>query len=588
MDWQQELISALFWLFKAFFWVSLVLALSAWALKFTTFGQKLWRVIQPCLSRTSLIKSLAMMGLLVFFVLLEVKISVLNTQFYNQLYSALQDVNAKAFWTFALLNAILMMFKVVQEVVDRFIGEAFEIKWLEKLNQVLLGRYFSHKNYYHLKHFHTPDNIDQRIEQDAREFITTTVEMMRGVLNAVMSIIEFTIILWGLSGILSIFGIQIPKGIVFFLFMFIVLATALSVWIGRPLVALNFEKERLQGDYRYSLIRVQEYADSIALYHGEQQEKQHLSHRFNLIISNRWLIIRRLLGLDGFNTGVTQVAQLLPLMLQAPRFFAGEIKLGDMQQTVQSFVRLMRALSFFRLFYETFTLYQARLNRLYGFLEHIDKLPATHHHRSSSDDNALVLHDFGLHDVHNQPMLSGINITLKQGESLLIQGSSGIGKTTLLKAMAGIYPYQTTGVIMVNDKLKQLFIPQYPYMPQGTLRYAICYPNHPIDDEQLTALMTLCHLGKYLHSLDEQKDWQKTLSPGELQCVAFLRILLTEPDMVFLDEISSALDETKERYFYTLLKHTLPNLSMVSVGHRSTLNEFHDKFITLTNPSCQS
>lgn len=222
VDWQLELIQAVFWLFKAFFWVALSLVVCAYLLKFTSVGQKFWKITKPCLSPAITIKAIVMVGLLVFFVLLEVKISVLNTQFYNKLYSSLQDMNAQAFWFFALLNASLMMFKVVQDVVDRFVGEAFEVKWWERLNGVLLDRYLSNKNYYRFQYTHvlnirSPDNIDQRIEQDAREFITTTVEMGRGVINAVMSTVEFTIILWGLSGILSVFGLHIPKGVVFLL-----------------------------------------------------------------------------------------------------------------------------------------------------------------------------------------------------------------------------------------------------------------------------------------------------------------------------------------------------------------------------------
>ncbi|WFF38575.1 ABC transporter ATP-binding protein/permease [Moraxella nasibovis] len=580
MDWQAELITAFFWLFKAFFWVALSLSVFAYGLKFTPFGQKFWHIARPCLDRTNVVKALAMIGVLILFVLLEVKISVLNTQFYNKLYSSLQDMNAQAFWFFALLNASLMMFKVAQEVVDRFVGEAFEIKWLERFNSVLLERYLADKNYYRLRHAHAPDNIDQRIEQDAKEFITTTVEMVRGVLNAVMSIIEFTVILWGLSGILSLFGLSIPKGVVFFIYAFIIVATALSVWIGKPLIRLNFDKERLHGDYRYSLIRVADNAESIAFYDGEKQEKRQLSERFSAIITNRWAIVRRMLGLDGFNTGVTQFAMLLPLMLQAPRFFAGEIKLGDMHQTVQSFNRLMRALSFFRLFYETFTLYQARLNRLHGFLSRVDKLGELPKTTTKTDGMALVLQNFGVLTADSQSLISAVNITLKSGDALLIQGKSGVGKTTLLKAMAGIYPFETTGNLTMPNA-KTLFLPQRPYMPQGTLKEAICYPDITASDTDIVRAMTMCHLSKHTHALDVVGDWQANLSIGELQRVAFVRALLVKPLVIFLDETTSAVDEPTEFALYTTLKNELPHAIIVSVGHRSTLNGFHNQVLRL-------
>ncbi|MDO4897454.1 MAG: ABC transporter ATP-binding protein/permease [Moraxella sp.] len=581
MDWQQELITAVFWLFKAFFLVALVLGMSAWVLKFSPFGKKFWHITKPCLNRANIAKTLVMISLLIFFVLLEVKISVLNTQFYNKLYSSLQDMDAQAFWFFALLNAGLMMFKVVQEVVDRFVGEAFEIKWWERFNTVLVGRYLDHKNYHRLQYTHAPDNIDQRIEQDAKEFITTTVEMVRGVINAVMSIIEFTIILWGLSGILSLFGVSVPKGVVFFIYAFIIVATALSVWIGRPLIHLNFDKERLHGDYRYSLIRVADNAESIAFYGGEHQEKRHLAGRFRAMVDNRWAIVRRMLGLDGFNMGVTQFAMLLPLMLQAPRFFAGEIKLGDMHQTVQSFNRLMRALSFFRLFYETFTLYQARLNRLYGFLTRLDTLDATSAKPAVGISDSLELRDFGIMRADGTPLVRAISLSLDKGESLLIQGTSGTGKTTLLKAMAGICPFETVGTLSI-PKGVSLFIPQRAYTPQGTLRQAICYPDLSVDDDVLTDTMRLCKLDKWITCLDEIADWQHRLSLGELQRIAFVRVFLVCPDVVYLDEATSALDEPTERYFYELLAQKLHSAIVVSVGHRSTLHRHHDKQLILT------
>lgn len=580
MDWQAELITAVFWLFKAFFWVALSLSVFVYGLKFTAFGQKFWYISKPCLDSKNTIKALAMIGLLILFVLVEVKISVLNTQFYNQLYSALQDMNAQVFWFFALLNAVLMMFKVVQEVIDRFVGEAFEIKWLERLNGVLLERYLTDKKYYRLQYTHAPDNIDQRIEQDAREFITTTVEMGRGIINAVMSTVEFTIILWGLSGILAVFGFAIPKGVVFFIYIFIIVATVMSVWIGKPLIGLNFDKERLHGDYRYSLIRVAENAESIAFYDGEKQEKHHLSERFRAIIANRWAIVRRMLGLDGFNMGVTQFAMLLPLMLQAPRFFAGEIKFGDMHQTVQSFNRLMRALSFFRLFYENFTLYQARLNRLHGFFNRMTVLDDELIKPVATSDR-LTLTDFAILDTDGKPLVSPVSLCVKQGERLLIQGTSGTGKTTLLKAMAGICPFVTVGELQAPQGVP-LFIPQRAYMPQGTLRQAICYPDLAVDDETLVDTMRLCKLDKWTSRLDETADWQHRLSLGELQRVAFVRVMLTCPDVLYLDEATSALDEPTERYFYELMGETLPQAIIVSVGHRSTLHEFHNKQLILT------
>lgn len=567
---------------QALFWVSLGLAAVAMLIKNTTFGQKFWHITRPCWEKGNKAKMIGLGLLLLLFVLMEVRISVLNSFFYNGLYKSLQDKDVSAFWFFAGINALLVMVKITHSIFNYFLTQTVEIRWLESLNQEMLNRWLTNKNYFRVQYEKDlPDNIDQRIEQDATAFISGTIEMVRGVVNSIVATIEFTIILWGLSGILTLFGVDIEKGVVFFIYLFIIIATTLSIWIGRPLINLNFNKEKLQGDYRYSLIRVRDNAESIAFYSGEQKENTHLQHKFEAIIQNRWKIVRKMLGLDGFNTGVTQVAMILPLMLQAPRFFAGNATLGDMHQTVQSFNRLMRALSFFRLFYEEFTLYQARLNRLYGFFTTLDKLDTLPEHAPYPCTNGFYLKDFGLKDASGQILLKDINFELQAGDALLIQGASGAGKTTLLKALAGIYPFETFGTVEQTCTDSQLFLPQRPYMPQGTLREAICYPHLTATDFEIKQAMEVCSLDKYTHALDVDTDWQATLSPGELQRVAFVRIILTKPQLIFLDETTSALDEPTEAMLYRTVKHWLPESIIISVGHRCTLQQFHNKQITL-------
>ncbi|EFM90265.1 ABC transporter ATP-binding protein [Actinobacillus pleuropneumoniae] len=272
-------------------------------LKQTEFGQRFWHITQPCWQKSHKGKTLGLLLLLIFLILLEVRISVLNTFFYNGLYKSLQDKAVEAFWFFAGINALLVIVKIIHSIINYFLTQSFEIKWLEKLNSEMLNRWLQNKNYYLLQYEKTlPDNIDQRIEQDATAFVTGTVEVTRGVINSIVATIEFTIILWGLSGLLTLFGVDIPKGVVFFIYLFIIFATALSIWIGRPLIRLNFNKEKLQGDYRYSLIRVRDNAESIAFYSGESREQRNLTAKFDYIIANRWKIVRKMLGLDGFNT----------------------------------------------------------------------------------------------------------------------------------------------------------------------------------------------------------------------------------------------------------------------------------------------
>lgn len=584
MNWQTELNNSFYWLLTALMWVIMGLIFSALWLKRTDFGQKFWHISEPVWKKSHKGKTILLGILLIVLILMEVRISVLNTFFYNGLYKSLQDKAVDAFWFFAGINALLVLVKITHSIINYFLTQTFEIKWLEKLNAEMLNRWLDNKNYYLLQYQkELPDNIDQRIEQDATAFISGTMEMVRGVLNSIVATIEFTIILWGLSGLLTLLGFEIPKGVVFFIYIFIVLATVTSVCIGKPLINLNFNKEKLQGDYRYSLIRVRDNAESIAFYSGEEKERANLHAKFDFVIQNRWKIVRKMLGLDGFNTGVTQVAMILPLMLQAPRFFAGQATLGDMHQTVQSFNRLMRALSFFRLFYEEFTLYQARLNRLYGFFTTLDNLDSVPVKQPYPCSRGFYLRDFGVKDVSGQILFENINIELQAGDALLIQGASGSGKTTLLKALAGIYPFETFGTAERACVESPLFLPQRPYMPQGTLREAICYPHLQANDEQIIAAMQLCCLQKYAKDLDYDTDWQATLSPGELQRVAFVRIVLSKPEIIFLDETTSALDEPTEAVLYQAIRKLLPKSIIISVGHRCTLQQFHNKQVTLAN-----
>lgn len=267
--WKIELESTPWWLLESFAGVLLFCLLAALLLGRTGFGRQFVRIVRPCLQRSAAAKTAALLLLLLLMVLVEVRISVLNTFFYNGLYSSLQDKAVEAFWFFALINAALMAVKILHTVLNDFLEQVFVIRWLERLNRVLIDNWLAHKNYYRLHmRRHAPDNIDQRIQQDAQDFIVTTVEMVRGLINAVVSVVEFTVILWGLSGVLTLLGVDIPRGMVMFIYLFILGATLTSIGIGRPLVGLNFQNERFNGDYRYALVRIRDHAESIAFYGG--------------------------------------------------------------------------------------------------------------------------------------------------------------------------------------------------------------------------------------------------------------------------------------------------------------------------------
>ena len=579
-QWKIELLNSPLWLVQSFFGVLLFCLVAAFLLRRTAFGQRFERILRPCLARSNRIRVCLLLAALLLMVLLEVRISVLNSFFYKGLYDSLQDRAAAAFWFFAGINSALMVFKIIHALADELLEQVFMIRWLEKLNTALTQSWLAHKNYYRLHmRRHAPDNIDQRIQQDAQDFIASTAELVRGLISAIVSTIEFTVILWNLSGVLSVLGLEIPRGMVMFIYLFILFATATSVWIGLPLVKLNFQNEHFNGNYRYALVRVRDHAESIAFYNGEAAEGRNLRRHFAHIIRNRWQIVFRSLGLNGFNTGITQISNLLPLMLQAPRFFAGQVKIGDMHQTVQAFNRLQRALSFFRNSYKDFTAYQARLERLDGFFQSMQNHLPYRQPQHEAENCILQADKLTLHRNNGDILLSDVSFRAQSGDSILIRGPSGCGKTSLLRALAGLWPFGSSGHMAGPAREHILFVPQRPYTPQGSLRRAICYPNIRPDEHQLTAALEACRLGYLKELLDTEDDWQHKLSPGELQRIAFVRILITRPRLVLLDEATAALDEETEAALYRLIRQELPDSIIVSIGHRSTLNAFHNQII---------
>ena len=579
-QWKIELLNSPLWLVQSFFGVLLFCLVAAFLLRRTAFGQRFERILRPCLAGSNRIRVCLLLAALLLMVLLEVRISVLNSFFYKGLYDSLQDRAAAAFWFFAGINSALVVCKIIHALADELLEQVFMIRWLEKLNAALTQSWLAHKNYYRLHmRRHAPDNIDQRIQQDAQDFIASTAELVRGLISAIVSTIEFTVILWNLSGVLSVLGLEIPRGMVMFIYLFILFATATSVWIGRPLVKLNFQNEHFNGNYRYALVRVRDHAESIAFYNGEAAEGRNLRRHFAHIIRNRWQIVFRSLGLNGFNTGITQISNLLPLMLQAPRFFAGQVKIGDMHQTVQAFNRLQRALSFFRNSYKDFTAYQARLERLDGFFQSMQNHLPYRQPQHEAENCILQADKLTLHRNNGDILLSDVSFRAQSGDSILIRGPSGCGKTSLLRALAGLWPFGSSGHMVGPAREHILFVPQRPYTPQGSLRRAICYPNIRPDEHQLAAALEACRLGYLKELLDTEDDWQHKLSPGELQRIAFVRILITRPRLVLLDEATAALDEETEAALYRLIRQELPDSIIVSIGHRSTLNAFHNQII---------
>jgi vitamin B12/bleomycin/antimicrobial peptide transport system ATP-binding/permease protein len=403
-----------------------------------------------------------------------------------------------------------------------------------------------------------------------------------GAVSSAVSLVSFTIILWQLSGPLAIFGLQIPRGMVFLAYIYVIIATVFAFRIGRPLIRLNFLNELLTASYRYALVRVRDNSESIAFYRGEQVENGGLLARFAALIANTWAIVFRSLKFQGFNLVISQIAVVFPYVIQAQRFFSQQITLGDVTQTANAFSQVQGALSFFRLAYDDFASYRASLNRLTGLLDANEEARALPKPTIEERAAGLGVSDLDVRLPDGRALLEDLDLDVAGGESLLVKGQSGSGKTTLLRSLAGLWPY-VEGSIQKPEPGDIRFCAQQPYLPLGTLRTALAYPGPAGDlsEDDARAALRAVQLGHLADRLDVESDWSKMLSPGEQQRLAFGGILLSRPSLVFLDETTSALDEGMEHAIYELVRERLPECTIVSVGHRSTLERLHTNELTL-------
>ncbi|BBT17111.1 putative ABC transporter ATP-binding protein [Metapseudomonas otitidis] len=578
MDWSKALQESLSWLAVASL-VTIVAfsAAAALAVRFTRWGSQFWQVAGPYLSPKRSWKPLLVFTLLLVMALFSVRMNVLFSFWYNGFYSALQGLDQTAFWYFLGIFAVLAAIHVLRALFNYYLTQAFNIRWRVWLTERLTGDWMNGDAYYRGQFIDEPvDNPDQRIELDVNAFVTGSVSLALGAVSALVSLVAFTGILWGLSAPLTVGGVEIPRAMVFAVYIYVIIATWIAFRLGRPLIRLNFLNEKLTANFRYALMRLREYAENVAFYQGTAIERGTLLGRFSALIGNVWAMVYRSLKFDGFNLVVSQVAVVFPFILQAPRFFSGAIKLGDVMQTSQAFGQVQDSLSFFRTSYDTFAQYRATLDRLTGFLDanqQARELPKVDTHEAA---DGLRIESLDVLRPDGHRLLADLALELVPGQALLIKGPSGSGKTTLLRALAGLWPY-AEGTVYRPGGHQALFLSQRPYLPLGDLRTAIAYPNTAVaeDDERLKQALRQVNLAHLAERLELSQDWTRILSIGEQQRLAFARVLFNRPRVVFLDESTSAMDEGLEHALYSLLREHLDETLLVSVGHRATLAQFH-------------
>jgi putative ATP-binding cassette transporter len=535
-------------------------------------------------------------GLLAAVIAIElslVAIDVLVNQWQNRFYSALQAYDLETFvreiWIFIGLASAFVALAVYQLYLNQWL----QIRWRQWLTQHYLGEWLDDATHYRMQlKGDAADNPDQRITEDVKNFVEQTLSIGIGLLSSIVTLFSFVIILWGLSNAapLQISGLDfvIPGYLVWGALVYAILGTALTHWIGVPLVNLSFEQQRYEADFRFNLVRVRENSEQIALLKGESAERGRLLHRFGFVIGNWYAIMSRTKRLTAFTASYQQAAVIFPYVLVAPAYFAKKIQLGDMMQTGSAFSSVQRALSFFVTTYRSLAEWRAVVARLDGFEMSVRSAANLEAHEPtigvapSKGSQEIALEQLLVKLPNGKPLVSADAFTIRSAERVLVTGPSGSGKSTLFRAIAGIWPFGT-GKIAIPEKSRLMMLPQRPYFPIGPLGDAVIYPaeHGTFTQAQIKDAVLAVGMPKLAEQLDEEGHWNRTLSLGEQQRLGLARALLHAPDYLFLDEATASLDEPSESQLYRLLAEKLPSTTMVSIGHRSTLEAFHTRNVRL-------
>jgi len=535
---------------------------------------------------------LAAWGLLLAVVLLNLGMVYVGVQFNkwnNAFFTALQEKNQAAFLgQLARVSWLLAVF-IVLAVYQTYLNQMLEIRWRRWLTNRYLAAWLADATYYRLQLVSSEtDNPDQRIAEDVHLLASQTLGLFAWGLRASVTLVTFVAILWGLSGTMSfsVLGVSItvPGYMVWAAALYAIAGTWLTDWIGRPLVRLNFDRQRYEADFRFNLVRFRENTEGVALYRGEADELRGFGQRFEAVVRNWWDIMRRQKRLTSFTSGYSQLAWIVPSVVAAPRYFSGELGLGGLMQTTGAFQQVQDSLSFFVQSYKEVASWRAVVARLAGFERALERVrvevarsPGVRRVEGGATHLAVDRVDLDLPD--GTPLVAGIDLSILPGDTVLLGGASGSGKSTLFRAIAGIWPFGR-GEIRTAADGRTLFLPQRPYLPIGTLREVVSYPlSGGVDDAALREALDAVGLPQLAARLDEPAHWALQLSPGEQQRIAFARALVQKPEWLFLDEATAAVDEATEARLYTLLRERLPGTTVFSVGHRATLRPFHARFL---------
>lgn len=548
-----------------------------------------WRIAAPYFWSEDKWAGRALLAAVIAAELAIVGVTVLINQWNARFYNSLQEYNWDAFVSETIYFCVVAAFFIVIAVYQLYLNQWLQIRWRQWMTRHYLGEWLDQSNHYRMQlQGDAADNPDQRMTDDVKLFVDRTLNIGVGLLSSIVTLASFVTILWGLSNAapLHLFGrdFAIPGYLVWAALIYSVLGTVLTHLIGWPLVGIDFRQQQYEADFRFNLVRVRENSEQIALLQGNEAERERLLVRFGRVVENWLAIMSRTKKVTAFTASYSQASVIFPYILVAPAYFAKKISLGGMMQTASAFSSVQGALSFFITIYRQLAEWQAVVNRLDGFEAGISaaRQLATRDDRihviPAAGDGSIDLKGLTVQLPNGRPLVNAEGFNLRKDERTLVTGPSGSGKSTLFRAIAGIWPFGE-GSIAVPPRATLMMLPQRPYFPTGSLRGAVEYPGQEgsFTAAQISQALEAVGLPLLASRLDEHGHWNRTLSLGEQQRLGLVRALLHAPQYLFLDEATASLDEPSEAALYNLLREKLPATTLVSIGHRSTLDAFHQR-----------
>lgn len=550
-----------------------------------------WHLLSAYWRSSHWLSAYAFLFLIVGMTIALVAFNVVFNYWYNYFYDALQAYNKYGVIRFLILFVMLAACYMFLAVYRYYAVQLFALRWRRWLTVNFIQVWLQNRHYYYLELFDgKTDNPEQRIQDDINALVNSSIDLSTGLIGSVATIVAFIYILWQLSGMMSLslgpLGTWVVPGyLVWISILYATLGTLITFKIGKPLINLNYEQQRLEASFRFSAMELRTHSENIALFRGENQQNIALNQLFSKVLANWYLIIIRQKLLLWFTAGYRQASVLLPLAAALPNYFNKVFQLGGLMQSIKAFGDVQDALSFIVNSYPQIAEWQAVNRRLTNFVNHIiqnDELLAKQtqlQFQQAEIENIKVEH-LTIYNPRTELMLKDITLEFNHGQNYLIKGRSGIGKSTFIKVIANLWPYASGKIITPKDK-KIMFVAQRTFLPTGTLAEAILFPNPQLDREELKALLTKCDLANLISRLDESATWAEQLSPGEQQRIACIRILVQQPDWVFMDESTAMLDLKNEAYIYNFIKEKLPRCSIISIGHRESLEQYHDVVLNM-------